>query len=664
MKQLSSTQNEAQAANLAQRRARKPHMQVLPDAAENLLDKPEVLGIADPVDGTLLRDTLHEPLQVDIPVFRHLPEEGDYVDIWVQLSSEGDIEENYHDISAGMTFAGPMESGDFPLQITADNKKLPANGNVWLRYRMRNAVGQPEESVSVPLICDSTPPWGLDIQPAAPLLPATPIDDAYLATHGDLLGTLPAFNDQEPGKDLYKIYYFNHWPDEHDDYTTPAHEGPLNANRDILLPKDLIETHSDGQYYVVYYLFDKAGNKSRLSLASTIHVTLGALPENLQDPEVPLARGDNLLDLEDAIQGITVEIPYYDNARATDHLQVTWGGTTLISEPVGGKQFPISIIVPKHVLRLEYGNFTGLKDTLVSYQVLRGDVPFGPKSINVGVDFSVIGPVRPDPDPDWPDPMNAELLAPDVTGGSGNNPINILRRDDGNLDATFTFPRYANAADGQVVDFYWNGELAEDVRYTVNLSDLDPITVTLPWKYIEAAGNHPQLPFYYTIRASVDATNVQQSVVQFVDADAVTKILPLPAYEGINSSNWLVCASLREAGKALALRVTIPDLTDETHPGSQVRVYWDPYIGSSDSNGSDPVPGARAEWTIDIDANNIKGFTHRIEPYDERLLPIYDWPNSTRARARVRYEIVGGPSSEWAVQRISLGEGNDSCVVS
>lgn len=665
MKQLSSTQNEAQAANLAQRRARKPHMQVAPDIPANLLEKPEVVGIADPADGTLLRATLQAPLEVHIPVLFELPQtDEESFDLWVQLSRHGDDAEKYRDISVGKTFKGPMESGEFPLSIEADHRELPADGKIWLRYRITDVYGDPQISESLSLICDSTPPWGSEVKPDAPLLPATPIDDAYLATHGGLIGTLPAFVDQEPDKDYYKIYYFDHWPNEEDDYTSPAHEGPLNADRDISLPKDLIELHSDGEYYIVYYLFDKAGNKSRLSYPATINVILGALPANLQDPEVPLAQGDNLLDLQDAIQGITVEIPYYDNARANDHVQVTWGATMLVSEPVGGKPFPIPIMVPSPVLKVEYGNATGRKETPVSYQVMRGNVPFGPKSITVDVDFSVIGPVRPDPDPDWPNPINAELQAPDITGGSGNNAVNILRRDDGNQDATITFSRYEGAADGQIVDFYWNGELAVDARYTVSLVDPDIINVTLPWKYIEAAGNNAILPFYYTIRASVDATNVQQSVVQIVDADAVTKILPLPAYQGINEKNWLTCTSLRDGVNPLALRVTVPDLSGETTPGSQLKVYWDPYIGDKDSNGSDPVPGAKAEWIIDLDATNLKGFTHKIEPYEQRLLPVYDYPNNTRARARVRYEIVGGPSSEWAVQRMTVAEGNASCDIS
>lgn len=127
---------------------------------------------------------------------------------------------------------------------------------------------------------------------------------------------------------------------------------------------------------------------------------------------MPLAADDGVLSLKDAQAGVQVDIPAYTNYRKEDKIAIKWGTTPLIAEQVGSRRFPISISVTSDILRNEYGKASGEVATPVSYQVLRGHAAYGPAADDFAVDFSVAGPERPDPDPDWPDPVNDKMLAP------------------------------------------------------------------------------------------------------------------------------------------------------------------------------------------------------------------------------------------------------------
>ncbi|WEL56972.1 hypothetical protein PZ739_07330 [Pseudomonas kermanshahensis] len=75
----------------------------------------------------------------------------------------------------------------------------------------------------------------------------------------------------------------------------------------------------------MYYLFDKARNRSRIRLPATIDVVMTPEPADLPPPEVPLATDDDVLSLEDAQAGVTVEIGQYTNLKDDDKILVTWG---------------------------------------------------------------------------------------------------------------------------------------------------------------------------------------------------------------------------------------------------------------------------------------------------------------------------------------------------
>ncbi|WP_145130211.1 hypothetical protein [Pseudomonas sp. URMO17WK12:I11] len=629
---------------------------------------PTVIGIADPVDGTLLKSAVDKDLDVRIPAWANLPEDGDIETVYLQLSTTGDADPDFEDVGKPEDVLGPATSADFPLAMQVPLAKL-VEGRLWLRYRIVTFNGGHAVSAVVPLICDRTAPRNranADEKLDGLTVGAPYIDDQYLIDNpSGIVAQVPEYDTYAP-KDTYKVYYFENPPEEHEDYENPVNEGVLDVSRQVVIPKDVVDRAGDGKYYLAYYLYDKAGNKSRVSLVTSVDVALGALPDNLEDPLVPAA-DDGVVDLKDAIDGVLVYIPSYDGAKAQDRIAVTWGDTPLPLENVGAKTFPIPVPVPNPTLRTEYGAAPGELATNVSYQIMRGAIPFGPKAISVNVDFSVVGPERPDPDPTWPNPVNP-YLAPPTVRGANSATDNVIDRSDANEDATLTLPLYDNADDGHVLDVYWHGRFA--ATYTVDMAlDAGGITIPIPWDVIYAAGNDPLLPVHYTLRESADALNEQVSATQPVDVDAVTVILPLPRFLRAVGT-WLNCDSLRDTPAVpthnMFLKVEIPDMSAHLQAGDVIELQWAPLIGSSDADGNDPVPGAEKNDQVTLDETSVNGFVWNIEPYADHLLPTYDAnPKAGRTRARVRYFKADDAdfASEWAVHRLSLAEGSTSCAL-
>ncbi len=620
-------------------------------------------AIIDP-DGTLDRKALDHPLEVKIPSWLLLPDEGETEYIYVQVSTKGDDDAEYRDVT-WQDFDGPGDSSIFPYPMFIHQSDLPANGAVHVRYRHRNHAEQDAFSQSLKLICDRVPPWGQDVQPQGVQFDTLIIDKAYMdANPIGVAGVLPDDTYGAAG-DTYELYLLDRWPEESDDYKDPVAEGTVPLGRQVLIPAGRFKPNEVGRYYAAYYLWDKATNKSRLSLPVILDVALGEPPANFKPPRVPLAETDNIIDLKDAIERVFVKIEAYDNVRDVDHIRVKWGNTLLQRKPVAGEQFPISIPVPPEVLRGEYTAAAGPQVTEVSYQILRGEVayPATALAITVNVDFSIVGPERPDPDEKWPDPVNDRLAAPTIRGKMSQTD-DVLTRADMNMSATLTFPRFDNIENGFIIDFYWNNVLVQNAQYEVDLNDPQPFSVEIPWDDIRKAGNNPALPVHYTVRAARDALNEQQSVVKEVNADAVELLLPQPSFEGITSGGWLNCGSLKDPdnpGGPLSLRVKIPDLSTDLNVNDVLKLYWDPFVGSNDSDPEVPVPGAAGDWEVKLDDTNLNGFIFHIEHYEDRLLPTFNTTNP-RARARFRYAKADGSiSSVWIKQKLSLAAGNDSC---
>ncbi|MDH0730385.1 hypothetical protein N5F23_13945 [Pseudomonas sichuanensis] len=616
---------------------------------------PEVPAIIDPSDGTLARQALDQDLMIKIPAWTFLPDDPAYgfETLQLQYSLTG-VDSSFIDIGPLERLDAPILPEQFPFYMAFPQAKLPRDGRLWIRYRHVNYADQPSTSSSIALICDSTPPWGSS-EPPQPELPPNPINETYLGQNPDGVEvTLPVYPAPQLG-DLFQLYYLEKLPEDLGDFGQPAASGAIAPDRKTSIPTELIRRLGDGHHVVVYLLYDKASNRSRISLPAYLDVVLGEEPAALLPPEVPLARDDGIIDLKDAYLNVYLEIPEYQHHKGTDVIRATWGSKTLPDETVGTRPFPLVMRVDKDVLHAEFGNSPTPVSTRVSYSVRRGQAAYGPQATDIVVDFTIAGPPRPDPDPDWPDPINPALLSPSVRSASGQD--NHLVKADNGQPAQLTFELYPGAQTGQVVDFYWGGRLVESARHTIDMSNSDPNRkVSIPWADIEAAGNHaaPGLEVYYTVRAAEDALNEQQSNPRLVIVEAIDMTPGIPTFEGISPNGWLNCDSLWEPGNDQpAFRVRIPACSHlKVQPGEQITLEWVAFDAIVAGN---PIPDLGDPETITLDETMInEGFIWRIEPYATRIQPIFDVA-PLAARGEVRYTIVHLPDpSPWARNKLSL----------
>ncbi|GLO57263.1 hypothetical protein PPUJ20066_32990 [Pseudomonas putida] len=628
------------------------------------LTKPNVLDIVDINDGTLHKDALKKNLTVQIPQWHFLPPPGsgpsDFSTVQLQFTLTG-AEHTFVAIGPVKRFDPPIVPEDFPLTLEFPQESIPRNGKLWVRYELIDHLGDKYVSLPIELICDSVAPWGDD--PAPPLLPPNEIiNERYLVNHPEGIELdLPDYQDRAPG-DTYHVFYLKEWSEEDTDYENPAAAGAVTDDLKVILPADSVRLLGDGRFYIVYYLFDKARNRSRIRLPATIDVVVTPEPANLPRPEVPLATNDGVLSLDEAHAGVTVEIGLYTNRNDNDKILVTWGSTVLQAEQVGTRPIPIKIAVPIQVLRDEYGKATGVVPTNVSYKVLRHHAPYGPADDDFNVDLSIAGPERPDPDPTWP--VNPALLAPTITSFTGLE--NEIALPDRGQDATLTFDVYPDAANGQVVDFYWKGTLVTEARWVVDQATGTEKSVTIPWSYIERAGNDPALPVHYTVRASLTAINEQESSPRYVHVTAIDMTPDDLAFHGLTDRGWLSCPSIWDPvdpAAAPAIRVWVPPcsglfIEEET----TITLSWLMY---NETVGGDLIAGVEKQETLTLTADQISnGFIWRVEPYLQHIQPIFT-ANPRGGRAQVSYVINTIPPriSRPTENRISMSDQstNGSC---
>ncbi|QXH48395.1 hypothetical protein KSS93_10960 [Pseudomonas xanthosomatis] len=635
--------------------------------------KPIVDGIVkdehgtEDADGLLHKDVLKEDLVVKIPIWENLPTfplPGMFETVQLKYSLTG-TPGSFQTIGAVRRFDLPIDPDIFPLEMALPKEALPRDAKLWVLYAHKNfSSSDSVDSLPIQLTCDAVAPWD-EQEPRFEQAPSEPINEAYLGLHpAGIELTLADYPDRKPD-DRCSLYYLDEWPRNPDDLIIPAYNTVLDDTLKVTVPTAVVRNRDDGRFYITYLLYDKATNRSRMAFPVQVDVVLGPQPEDLLPPEVPLA-ADGVVGMKDALAGVTVRIPAYSNRKNQDVLLIKWGDDTLDAEPMGTRPFPVDVPVPNAILHTNYGAATGPKTTRVSYQVMRGQVAYGPESTDVEVDFSVVGP---DPDPNWPDPINTKLAAPRITSSTGLD--NELAPADRDQPATLSFPLYANAANGHVMDFYWDGTLVTEARYVVSLADGPEVECKIPWSYISDAGNNEQLPVHYTVRGDVDAINEQESPRQLVNVHAIS-MTPDPMEFLDLDGPWLNCTSLwfdpDAADPEPVFRARVPAIPERFNvsPGTQITLNW--YV-TKDMAGQDEIDEVKLVQSRNLSADDIeKGFIWQIGPYDRHILPIYD-PAHTYAFAHVFYSVLvpGKPAlisdATQNIVSIAVSDGNLTCHV-
>ncbi|MDO7928756.1 hypothetical protein Q6A51_18375 [Pseudomonas sp. KFB-139] len=588
-----------------------------PDA---LLDPALVSAIIAGLPPGLLRvKDLVGDLDVQIPYW-HLPiVSTGYVDVVLTLTNS----EDYIIYVNSKRFMGPLDATDFPLEKNIPHDNIPHEGVFTIAYEIFTNEGTNNSSSPLTITIDRTPPY-FNPDPAlafptALIVPADFItDETFAGGVTEFVCTLPDY----PGitdEDQVVVYWGPGMPDS-PNAPNPAF-GPvvIPADRKIPIQKSFIEDKVNGPTLVVYWLTDKAGNVSAVSQITVVDVQLGALPADLQPPEVPLGP---LVDLADAHMGVTVLVPAFNNPAST-LVRVKWGGTDLAPVEPGSMPRDVYVTVPWGTLKAEYLG-PGEKPLEVSYQVSRGTLlfPDAPLTLGIDVDFSTIGPGNPDE----PDPVNPTLAQVHLTGADGGQD-HLTPSDDGkDINATTTL--YTPVLPTEVLKLYWGTQETPVYEFTVaNEKPGDPISFTIPWTAIEPQANNPALPMYYTINSD-NGNNPQSSPPTPVNVD-VLRISFEPAtfpdvFVDDLGNGTLSCISLRsedynDPTAKFGFRVQIPADKDLA-VGDEVIAVWQGY----ELDGTTAIPATRFTHVHpplkqeEVD----NGFLFLVEPYVDHILPI------------------------------------------
>ena len=159
----------------------------------------------------------------------------------------------------------------FPLQRAIEQRHFAQlEGLLHFRYGVKpwndNEV---QYATPQPITLDRIPPYGNE-EPLAMEDPGQ-VNDASLDADGGVIVTVPDF--VESKKDFVKVAII--WSDKIppvDQAIIPDIFELLPANRQMLISRDLVERYASGDHYVAYELFDKAGNRSRVSRVRTVPI--------------------------------------------------------------------------------------------------------------------------------------------------------------------------------------------------------------------------------------------------------------------------------------------------------------------------------------------------------------------------------------------------------
>ncbi|WP_130903387.1 hypothetical protein [Pseudomonas sp. Sample_22] len=652
---MASTQSKSQ-----RKKANADYLKLRSDYRARLAEKPILLDGADFVDPAT-KKILHGPrlaanqkLTVKIPRWTGTPPE-DYSDIVTLFLDKGDgagfVEAGNHEFKIHTGEADFRET--FPFAMDIPRTSLPLDATCQLKYVIYYYNGEDEESDPVEFLCDQVKPYD-GIAPIALTLATPFLDDNNLPAAGKLDVTVPASTDyQWKDGDAIAIYLVDaaNIP-ENPIGLTPVYFGllpdPGVAGATVSIPAAAIRGLGDTDGVFIYVLRDQALNDSVVSYWTKVSLTFGPLPTPLDSPTVPQADPGPLL-VEHARDGVSVWIKRHTAYKAGDTVELTWGSTVVMGD------FPIPVnadpeieipVTPSRIMLEEYGqSTTGDIETAISYKVFRKGRPFGPASKTIKVNFEVAIPWLPwPPVEEWPVPWHPSLLK-GVVENHDKTRTNQLSRADKNEKAFFTFTWYAQAVNGHVVDFYWNGLHVVEAQLTFDDTAApgpghkpgDDVTVEIPWRYISEGGNDPKVPVQYRVSATGLENDLPSEITE-VDVNAIAVELPRAEFPSV-TGNFPNCASLEANGD---LRVEIPDLSSLLKVGDKIHVVFTPMTG--ESGAETPIPGAEFEKDFILGTDgDITGFEFPVTPYATHIKPLFDKtaPNR-RGRMKIQYFFNDG----------------------
>lgn len=617
--------------------------------------------VADLDDMTILGDALRAGQ--DRPAeFRLEVPEWEFSD-----ASEDDELKVYADDSPEPFFTqfySPTTKPTFPLEIQIPQERLDAmgEGERTFKYTITSYNDNVARSEELTLIFDRVSPYQNAVPPKFADIPYVTDDNIE-----QVKLVLTDYAGRKPG-DTVHVWWLKELS-----YPLP---GPNFAmlvedalKQQLHVPPGLIEDAGDGGVRVVYSVGDKARNFSSASDILHVGVALGPWPTAFELPVVDLAP----IDQADVAQGVEVQVPAFDNAKDSDEVRVHWGSKATAWRAVAALaelELPMLFKIQPLWIWEEYGAGagTGDVDVEVTYEVRRGTVALlekGVKAITVAVNLERIGPVDPDPDPEWPGPINGKL-APAKVYGAVSNTENTLDDRDANQDVKVVVLVDGAFEESDVVTLYWRGEQVPGVEHKIQAAEPGTeIEMWIPWPVIAAVGNG-DIPMHYAIHRPGNPNGTQPESTEVAVSGLVTRTAA-PAFDGVSPSGFLNCQSIwsdpRDPADP-AFRVVVPDLGDVGFKvGEKVQMIWRATVFDTDA----PIDAVGLAQDIELDADNIGGFVWRI-PYETNVLPIYQYDGThTDGNGYVSYKSLAGGTpieSDEATARVSIHSAGNTCDIS
>lgn len=647
----SSRQKEAE-------RVRREYRKQLFKAGEALaLDPPIVVDIIpDDPDGLIPITKNKDPLKIRIPRWPDRPEAGNpftnklYLD-WMPTSSAEFLPFHEEEVPGVDT----LPDDQFPLK-----REIPLNlfesyeGTFQLRYRVKEWNSATETpSPSAPVTLDRIGPLRPGIPD--PIIVLEPlITTAILDRDNGVWCEIPDFVEDKKEFVTVAVAWGDEPPPAEIDAADLAYLGQLPPHRRILVPKSIVTPFGSNIHYVVYFLFDKAGNRSDMPFPVEVMVALGNLPAGLSISRVPLA-ADDLIDRVDADFPTKVEIDEYLNWSAYDFIRVRWGTRKLAETPVGSHlPFPLKITVPWAHIEAEY-DFDGVnvQETEVDYEVLRGKYPTAsPSKIEVKVDLAIPGPINPGPGPINP---NLELIRFRSSSGSGTE----LTESDIGAGAEGFIELYDDPEVGDTLTLYWNGvALTETYVVDGNETPNQEVKIDIPWDVIKETPVMSQLPMYYTLTRT-GFNNKQQSDLTRIDVNVETIELEDPTFPDQDVGYPLNCNALIEKAGEWGIRVHIP-ASEYLKEGVVVNADWQTY----DKDLAE-LPGTHFPAPLTVSEEEERDGIDWFIPYETYLKPTYD-TGDQYGWGKVMYSInIRGEDVDSALITVMIAvfEDGGHCVI-
>lgn len=292
------------------------------------------------------------------------------------------------------------------------------------------------------------------------------------------------------------------------------------------LTRNLI-TMDEGTIDLFAYVTDRKGNRSLVSSAATIPVSMIPQPKNLT-LEIVLEHNDTT---DRAILFRDAQVPVHGkheflNWRAGDKLRRTISNQTAKVLDINSAPPFVDPITYKELL--DDGDI-GLKELEYKYQIQRGTklIPTTPilKLLKVHLDKPGEQPDNPD-DPGLPGAADPKLNIANVKGKSSR--YNFLNKLDIAEGAEVSALIYAGHKKDDEIEFFYQGfSLPTKLKLDGSESDGDVLRINLPGQYIEDGKNNRKMRLDYIV--THPGVNGTESISGTREVDAYVEEEPMPA---------------------------------------------------------------------------------------------------------------------------------------